>query len=371
MKGIRKKRSMLFLVQLPPPVHGVGVINRMVWEDNDLWEGWDRDLLELRFSRKTNQLRRPKIYKAFRFLTIWMRLFGKCLIHRYQYAYFSIIPVSVGFYRDLCYVALIKAFRIKPVYHLHLSGIRDESRKRPIRLLYEWAFSNSIIIHPSEKVCRREFDGLALRNSKIHIQPNGISGPNGAKRQYMAETGNRLRILHMSHLYKFKGLGILLDVFYDLVNIGYDLRLDIVGDMAEHAVNKTIRKYLENPKTRERIRWHGLLTGNLKQKILDEAHIMAYTSIKDIFPLVILEAMKSGLPIIASDIGAISEIIEDQKSGLLFEAGNRIQLKEKLELLISDHDLRRTYGEKARARYTANYTGLHFQRGMRRILENL
>jgi glycosyltransferase involved in cell wall biosynthesis len=371
MKGIREKRSMLFLVQLPPPVHGVGVINRMIWEDNDLWEGWDRDLLELRFSRKTNQLRRPKIYKVFRFLTIWMRLFGKCLIHRYQYAYVSIIPVSVGFYRDLCYVALIKAFRIKPVYHIHLSGIENESRKRLIRLLYEWAFSNSIIIHPSEKVSRREFDGLNLRNSKIYIQPNGINGPNGTKGQYMTETANGLRILHMSHLYKFKGLGLLLEVFYDLVNIGYDIHLDIVGDMAEPSVNTTIQKYLDNPVTRERIRWHGLLTGNSKQKILDEADIMAYTSLKDTFPLVILEAMKSGLPIISSDIGAISEILEDQKSGLLFDAGNRIQLKEKLELLISDHDLRRTYGEKAKARYAANYTGLHFQRGMQRIFENL
>ena len=98
---------------------------------------------------------------------------------------------------------------------------------------------------------------------------------------------------------------------------------------------------------------------------------MVYTSLNDTFPLVILEAMKSGLPIITSNIGALSEILEDEKSGLLFEAGNRIQLKEKLELVISNHELRRTLAEQARTRYLANYTSQHFQRGMQRIFERL
>ena len=371
MKGDKEPRSILFLVQLPPPIHGVGVINEMIWNDDDLWTGWDRDLLELRFSNKTSQLRRPGIFKAFRFLTIWLRLFGKCLTRQYQYVYFSIIPISVGFYRDLCYVALLKAFRIKPIYQIHHTGIQKASGKRLIRFFYKWTFSNAIIIHPSEKISRLEFDDLTLKNTKIYVQPNGINDSISLKKPGLSETGRGLRILHLSHLYKFKGLDILLHVFYDLVRDGHDLYLDIVGDKAERTVYKTILKYLDNPVTRERVKWHGLVTGQSKQKILDEADIMAYTSMNDTFPLVILEAMKSSLPIIASNIGAMSEILEDQKSGLFIEAGNRVQLKEKLELLISNHELRRTIAEQAKARYVTNYTGKHFQHGMKRIIDFL
>ena len=371
MKVNKEKRSVLFLVQLPPPVHGVGVINRMVWEDKDLLPEWDRDLLELRFSKRTSQLKRVGISKIFSFLIIWLKLLGKCMTRRYQYAYFSIVPVSIGFYRDLCYVALIKAFHIKPIYHIHLSGIRTASRKNIARFFYQWAFSNAIIIHPSEKVSRMEFDNLTLKNAKILIQPNGIDGSNGTIKPSQTETGAGLRIIHMSHLYKFKGLDILLSVFYDLVSDGHDIHLDIVGDKAERSVYKTILKYLDNPVTRERVKWHGLVTGKSKQVILDNADILAYTSINDIFPLIILEAMKSRLPIVASNIGAMSEILEDQISGLLFEAGNKVQLKEKLELLISDPGLRKSISEQAKTRYVANFTSQHFQHGMQRIFERL
>jgi glycosyltransferase involved in cell wall biosynthesis len=343
----------------------------MVWEDNDLLPGWNRDLLELRFSKRTSQLRQAGIFKIYSFLIIWLKLLWKCMTRRYQYAYFSIVPVSIGFYRDLCFVAMIKAFHIKPIYHIHLTGIRTSGRNKIARIFYQWAFSHAIIIHPSEKVSRSEFDNLTLKNTKIFIQPNGIDRSNEVKKPSLTETGTGLRIIHMSHLYKFKGLDILLDVFYDLVCNGHILNLDIIGDKAERDVYKTIHQYLENPVTKERIKWHGLLTGASKKEILEKADILAYTSMSDIFPLVILEAMRSNLPIIASNIGAISEILEDQKSGLLFEAGNRVQLKEKLELLISDPELRNTLAEKAKARYVTNFTSQHFHVGMKRIFESL
>ena len=371
MKDNKENRSILFLIQLPPPLHGVGLINKFVWEDKNLWQGWDVDLLELRFSKKTSQLRRQGLFKVIRFLSIWIRLFWKCLIHRYQYVYFSIIPVSLGFYRDICYVALIKAFRIKPIYHIHLSGIKNASNRRLIRFLYKWAFSNSIIIHPSGRVSRSEFDKLVLRNTQIYIQPNGINGVERVERTGFPKRGNGLHIIHLSHLYKFKGLEILLDVFYDLAKDGHNIYLDIIGDKAERSVYKKMLEYLDHPVTKGRIKWHGLLTGRSKLEILEKADIMAYTSMKDIFPLVILEAMRSGLPLIASDVGAIPEILQDQKSGLLFEAGNRAQLRENLELLITNQDLRKSIAEQAITRYKAKYTGYHFQRGMQKIIKKL
>ena len=56
------------------------------------------------------------------------------------------------------------------------------------------------------------------------------------------------------------------------------------------------------------------------------------------FPMTILESFASGLPVLASNIGAVSEIIKDKYNGILFETGNIIDLREKINWLLSNPD---------------------------------
>lgn len=359
-----RRNKILFLIQLPPPVHGVGLINRMVWEDKDLLPGWDRILVKLNFSERTNQLRRFSFYKTFRYLGTWFRVLGILLFRHVELAYFSIVPTVPGFHRDLFFVLLIKIFRLIPVYHLHLMGIHDAGKKRILRFLYKWTFSNSIIIHQSESVSQLEFNTLAIKNSRIFIQSNGIEED---KHPFHSGDGQGFRIIHISHLYKFKGLDILLDVFRELIEEGQDVLLDIIGEQADPEVHDLILENLQDPLLEGRLKWHGLLTGEKKNAVLKKADIMAYTSLNDTFPLVILEAMQYGIPVIASNVGAIPEILEDQKSGILFESGNKKQLKEKIELLIANPELRKNLGIHAAEKFQNNYTAFHFRKGMHEI----
>jgi len=71
-------------------------------------------------------------------------------------------------------------------------------------------------------------------------------------------------------------------------------------------------------------------------------------SIKEGFPYALLEAMAAGLPIVATKVGAIPEIIEDEKEGLVVSPQNNQELKEKLEILINEPDLRKKIGESAK-----------------------
>lgn len=57
------------------------------------------------------------------------------------------------------------------------------------------------------------------------------------------------------------------------------------------------------------------------------------THVPESFGMVVMEACSYGIPSLSSNVGAISELIDDGKTGWLFEAGNTNQLKDKLETI--------------------------------------
>ena len=74
------------------------------------------------------------------------------------------------------------------------------------------------------------------------------------------------------------------------------------------------------------------------------------------FPLVVLEAMRAGLPVVASDVGGIREAVVTEKTGLLVARGDEHGLRGALARLLGDPALRRTMGAAGRRAYEAGFT---------------
>ncbi len=74
------------------------------------------------------------------------------------------------------------------------------------------------------------------------------------------------------------------------------------------------------------------------------------------FPRSILEAMRTGLPVIASDVGGVSEALIDKKGGFLITRGDSIGLKSALIDLTSDTELMKNMGEFNKHRFNENFT---------------
>jgi glycosyltransferase involved in cell wall biosynthesis len=90
-------------------------------------------------------------------------------------------------------------------------------------------------------------------------------------------------------------------------------------------------------------------------------------------PVVCLEAMAAGLPVVASSVGGLAEIIIDGHSGLLFEPGNHAMLAEKLMLVSSDAELRRKLSRNAHltaSDYSWSRIGTQFSELIKGTLEN-
>jgi len=76
----------------------------------------------------------------------------------------------------------------------------------------------------------------------------------------------------------------------------------------------------------------------------------------EMFPLVIIEAMSFGLPVIASKIGGLPELVEEGVTGLLFEPGNAEELAEKMKLLWENPDLCHRMGQAGREKAIREYS---------------
>ena len=97
-------------------------------------------------------------------------------------------------------------------------------------------------------------------------------------------------------------------------------------------------------------------------EILSNSHVFALASKWEGFPLSILEAMRAGLPVIASNVGGISEAVTDGKTGFLVERGDVSAFRTRLHSLLADAALRRRMGAAGRQRYEHTFTLDHMLR---------
>ena len=87
------------------------------------------------------------------------------------------------------------------------------------------------------------------------------------------------------------------------------------------------------------------------------------------FPLVILEAMEQGLPVISTNEGGIRDIIDNGNSGYTVEKNNPIDLASAIELLIKDPELCNSMGVAGRRQFEEKFTEEVFEKKMRECLE--
>lgn len=90
--------------------------------------------------------------------------------------------------------------------------------------------------------------------------------------------------------------------------------------------------------------------------VLARSHVFVLTSRKEGFPVSILEAMRAGLPVVATDVGGVREQVADGETGSVIHSGDAVALARQLQRLVDDPALRRQMGLAGRARYARQYT---------------
>ena len=191
---------------------------------------------------------------------------------------------------------------------------------------------------------------LALENGiatgrKLVTIPNGIA--DSPHRAHPGEAGTAT-ILMVARCVPQKNHRLLLDAFARTNRKG---RILLVGDgpllesLKRHAVRRGIERQVAFLGNRSDI-----------AEVAASAQIFALASHWEGLPLSILEAMRAGLPVIATGVGGVAEAIEDGANGYLIPRGDVDVFARRLSNLLQDPDLRRRMGEESRRRYESKFT---------------
>lgn len=109
--------------------------------------------------------------------------------------------------------------------------------------------------------------------------------------------------------------------------------------------------------SRARVHFTGQLTPDEVQEILHtKVDVFVLASEDEGLPMTIIEAMASGLPIIATPVGAVPDLVRDAENGCLVPVGDVSALAEAMYLLATDPQRRLAMGNASRARYLAHFT---------------
>ena len=361
----RERIRILYFIQLPPPVHGVSIINRLVYDSPLINENIDRELLEIRFSDKLTQLRKWRPGKILKFIRLIWLLAIKMKRRKPDYIYFSIMAVGKGFVRDLFFVLIMKIFGVKTIFHIHNRGIKRHSGFALMSCIYRFVFNNSMVIHLSDRLMETEINELNPRNCTRMVIPNGL--PSVVPEPEQVKTDGTIRLLFLSNLFAGKGLEDLMHVFFNLTERYSNLELIVAGAFPTTREEKRINKLIACNERAGKVKLIGPVYGEKKQSIYHTSDIFVFPTFfsQECFPLVILEAMQTGLPVVATKEGAIPEIITDGVTGFLIDARDTVSLRKKLSLLIESPELRNKLGENARQLFEGKYTSEHFEKRMR------
>jgi glycosyltransferase involved in cell wall biosynthesis len=107
----------------------------------------------------------------------------------------------------------------------------------------------------------------------------------------------------------------------------------------------------------ERVQFLG--QRNDVDRILSQSQISLLVTNWEGFPLSILEAMRAGLPVIASSVGGVSESVTEEETGYLVPRGDARRLRDRIERLLTSPELRIRLGGNGRARYQREFTLTH------------
>lgn len=161
--------------------------------------------------------------------------------------------------------------------------------------------------------------------NRIKIFPNGITVPESSP----SKISSRPReILFVGRLEPIKGIAILLEAFR-LCN--QDVHLKIIGDGSQ-------RSYLESIAKGLNVSFMGMCKEDVIKYQLRNSKALILPSLSENFPNVILEAFCEGIPVIASNVGAIPELIEDGVNGFLIPPAAPAALSGKIQVLLSNDE---------------------------------
>ncbi len=261
------------------------------------------------------------------------------IVHAHSYGYF---PTWVGsFARSLDGASLV------------ITPHSDEGRNSLARTLFDGAVARLTLRRADRLIAisqseARRLISLGVHEDRVVMIPNGIDLREFEGLPERKSSPETVTGLFVGRIYpRQKGLETLVRAMA-YGGRGINVRIRIVGE--DWGGVSSIRSLAARLGVSDRFSFCGTLPRHELVQEYARADFLVLPSLFEPFGIVLLEAMAARLPVVASRVGGIPEVVRDGESGILAEPGNPADLARAIGRLVEDAPLRHTMGERGRAR---------------------
>ncbi|MFJ2481845.1 glycosyltransferase family 4 protein [Pseudomonas sp. NPDC087598] len=181
----------------------------------------------------------------------------------------------------------------------------------------------------------------SVRAEKLQVIPNGLPAAHGQ----MIHDADRLRWLagYVGRLSSEKGPDLFLDALIPLCHQHPQLDAVMLGDGPER---EALQARIDNAGLQQRIRLPGYQT--VMQPWWQRLDALVISSRTEGTPMILLEAMQAGVPVVAFGVGGIPDVLEHRHNGLLAEPADSSALARQLDTLLTEPKLARQLRDNAK-----------------------
>jgi len=272
-----------------------------------------------------------------------LRGLGPAVVHSHMF--------TAGVYARLATVGLSEAVNVHTEHGMPPRGA-------PLQALFHWALARraAVVTAPTRALARR-LVALGVGARRVAVLPNAIDvaaldARLRVARAVASPATQRSRVVCVARLDPVKDHRTLLDAFARLGGAGRRAELRLVGDGPERVRIEAHRQRLP-PEVAARVRLVGEVADVAPE--LARAAVFCLPSKSEGLSLAVLEAMAAELPVVASAIPGMDEVVEPGQSGLLVPPRDPPALADALAAVLGDPRLARSLGRRARARVLARF----------------
>ena len=357
------KPRVLFVLHLPPPLHGAALVGSVIRESGLVNDTFDARYVNLSASATLDQVGRfsfRKFQPVFRLIREVRRTVSAW---KPDLVYLTPSSTMPGLLKDALTARAARRKSVRIVLHFHNKGVADRQDRIVYDRLYRMLFRDADVILLS----RRLYPDIRkyVPEERVSYCPNGVSVP------FVSRVSATVpQVLFLSNIIRSKGVSVLIEACRLLKERGVVFHCSLMGALTPDYPGDSLAEEIHNQGVEDRIAYEGPVYGNEKRDAFAKADVFVHPTLNDCFPLVVLEAMGAGLPVVTTEEGGIPDMVRDGVDGVICPKGNPTALADALERLLSDAALRTRMGESGRARYLELFTLERFENRFVDILKD-
>lgn len=359
--------TVLVYGQVPPPHNGSNVMTREFLAAVRK-SGREPVLSRKSLSGRVDDVNRIRPVKAFRLAATWARLAATLRRAKPDLAVVFASSTLIGLAAESVVAALCRLHRVPYAVYLHTDVHRRlPGAPFPLRPVLRSVFRSAAATLVLGGAFKAELAAQGLE--RVFVLPNCVDGPAAVNGDRPRD--GRARVLFLSNIEESKGVLTLLRSVPLVLAEAPGAMFTIAGPWRGRAIRREVEALLAASVPAGSVVLAGEAYGERKAELLAGHDVFVLPSRREAQSLAVLEAMAAGLPVVATSVGAMADMVVDGTTGFLVPPDDPEALARRLAELVRDDGIRTSMGRSGRRVYEQLFTPAVYEKNVADILDRI